>query len=270
MSPTLLGNTIARGPTGGDSQNFQKRTYRQANLDQAEPSSNLFEVISYGPNVPVPVASNSHETLSLKLIKEQLIPVRTPLVGFEEHVVHPEGMVTLTVTVGHHPCCRTILVNFVMVKAGSPYNLIMGRPTLNVFRAVYSTYHLSFKFSIPAGIAEQIEKPKRVETRDKVEDIPLDLSNPDQTVRVDIHLPDSLRRQMVDLLKEHRDIFVWATDEIQGVPHHFMVYELNINPQARSVEQKKRHFGPERSKAVGEEVDKLLPAKMIREVQYLT
>ena len=80
--------------------------------------------------------------------------MRTPLVGFGGHVVHPEGMVTLMVTVGHHPRCRTIPVNFIVVKIDSPYNLFMGRPTLNTLRAVYSTYHLSFKFSTSAGIAE--------------------------------------------------------------------------------------------------------------------
>ena len=58
----------------------------------------------------------------LKLTREQFTLVRTPLVGFGGHVVHPEWMVTLTVTVGRHPCCRTISVNFTVIKADSPYN----------------------------------------------------------------------------------------------------------------------------------------------------
>ncbi|XP_027108962.1 uncharacterized protein [Coffea arabica] len=185
--PKIAGiiNTIAEGPTGGDSQNSRKRTYRQANPDQAEPSSRLSEVISYGPSDPVPTASSSHETLvievltnnyivkkvyidpgssvdvmylrtfeSLKLVREHMTPVRTPLVGFGGHVVHSEGMVTLTVTLGHHPGCRTIPVNFVVVKADSPYNLLLGRPTLNALWAVYYTYHLRFKFPTSAGVAE--------------------------------------------------------------------------------------------------------------------
>ncbi|XP_027173900.1 uncharacterized protein LOC113773451 [Coffea eugenioides] len=262
--PNIAGviNTIAGGPMGGDSQNSRKRTYRQANPDQAESSSRLSEVISYGPTDPVPAASSSHEALvievltnnyivkkvyidpgssvdvmylrtfeSLKLAREHMTPVRTPLVGFGGHIVHPEGMVTLTVTVGHHPRCRTIPVNFVVVKADSPYNLLLGRPTLNALRAVYSTYHLSFKFSTPAGIAEvssdvcaarecylatlqaaststadvrsekrsnilsidcidpqQAEKIPRLETGDEVEEIPLDPTKPDRTIRVGTRL----------------------------------------------------------------------------------
>ena len=52
------------------------------------------------------------------------------------------------------------------------------------------------------------------------------------------------------------------------MPHHLMLHKLNVDPQARPVKQKRRHFGPECSKAVDEEVNKLLPMKMISEVQY--
>nr|XP_027067492.1 uncharacterized protein LOC113693114 [Coffea arabica] len=185
--PNIVGviNTISGGPTGGDSQNSRKRTYRQTSMEVAEPSFKLSEDITYGPRDPVPAASSNHETLvieiitnnyivkkvyvdpgssvdvlyyrtfeSLKLTREQFTPVRTPLVGFGGHVVHPEGMVTLMVTIGCHPRCRTVLVSFAVVKADSPYNMLIGRPTLNALRAVYSTYHLSFKFSTPAGVAE--------------------------------------------------------------------------------------------------------------------
>nr|XP_027088722.1 uncharacterized protein LOC113710074 [Coffea arabica] len=178
-------NTIAGGPTGGDSQNSRKRTYRQAGMEVAEPSSRLSEVITYSPSDPVPAASSNRETLvievlannyivkkvyvdpgssvdvlyyqtfeSLKLTREQLTLVRTPLVGFGGHVVHPEGMVSQMVTIGSHPRCRTVPVSFAVVKVDSPYNMLIGRPTLNALRVVYSTYHLSFKFSTPAGVAE--------------------------------------------------------------------------------------------------------------------
>ncbi|XP_027090458.2 uncharacterized protein [Coffea arabica] len=173
------------GPTGGDNQNSRKRTYRQAGLEAAEPSSKLSEVITYGPSDLVPTASSNHESLvieilinnyivkkvyvdpdrsvdvlyyqtfeRLKLTREQLTLVRTPLVGFEGHVVYPKGMVSLMVTVGRYPHCQTIRVSFAIVKADSLYNMLIGRPALNVLKVVYSTYHLSFKFSPPAGVAE--------------------------------------------------------------------------------------------------------------------
>nr|XP_027067568.1 uncharacterized protein LOC113693195 [Coffea arabica] len=166
----------------------------------------------------------------LKLTREQLAPVRTLLVGFGGHVVHSEGIVTLTVTVGRHPRCRTIPVNFVVVKADSPYNLLMGRPTLNALRVVYSTYHLSFKFSTPVGIVEvssddcaarecypailQAALTSTSEPRSErrsnilsIDCIDSQQSRPDQTIRIGIHLSHPLRGQMVDLLREYRDVF---------------------------------------------------------------
>ncbi|XP_027155690.1 uncharacterized protein LOC113780842 [Coffea eugenioides] len=345
--PNIAGviNTIAGGPTGGDSQNSRKRTYRQAGMEVAEPSSRLSEVITYGPTDPVPAASSNHEALvievltnnytvkkvyvdpessvdvlyyrtfeSLKLTREQLTPVRTLLVGFGGHVVHPEGMVSLMVTVGRHPRCRTIPVNFAVVKADSPYNMLIGRPTLNALRAVYSTYHLSFKFPTPAGVAEvssdvstarecylatiqaavtprtaskaeekrpavlskdcidpqKAGKPGRLEPGDEVEQVVLNEARPDQVVQVGAGLPSPLKEEMICLIKDHRDVFAWSADEVVGVPPELMVHQFNVNPQARPVKQKRRHFGPERSKAISDEVDKLLPAKMIHEVQYPT
>nr|XP_027063200.1 uncharacterized protein LOC113689656 [Coffea arabica] len=66
--PNIAGviNTIAGGPTGGDSQNSRKRTYRQAGMEVAESSSRLSEMITYGPHDPVPAASSNHETLVIE------------------------------------------------------------------------------------------------------------------------------------------------------------------------------------------------------------
>lgn len=45
-------------------------------------------------------------------------------------------------------------------------------------------------------------------------------------------------------------------------------HELNINPTFKPIRQKRRKLGPERSKAVNEEVDRLLEAGFITEVRY--
>ncbi|XP_027077104.1 uncharacterized protein [Coffea arabica] len=68
--PNIAGviNTIVGGPTGGDSQNSRKRTYRQVNSDQAEASSRVTETITYGPSDPVPTTSSSHEGLVIELL----------------------------------------------------------------------------------------------------------------------------------------------------------------------------------------------------------
>ena len=73
--PNIAGviNTIAGDSTEGDSQNSRKRTYMQANPDQAESSSRLFEVISYGPTDLVPTVSSSHEPLVIGVLTNNYI-----------------------------------------------------------------------------------------------------------------------------------------------------------------------------------------------------
>ena len=56
------------------------------------------------------------------------------------------GTISLPVVVGACPQQITKSVNFLGVDCSSSYNAIIGRPTLNSWKAVTSTYHLSVKF----------------------------------------------------------------------------------------------------------------------------
>ena len=68
--------------------------------------------------------------------------------------VQPIGIVTLPVVVGSYPQQVTKSVNFLVVDCSSSYNAIIGRPTLNSWKAVTSTYHLSIKFPTECGIGQ--------------------------------------------------------------------------------------------------------------------
>ena len=53
-----------------------------------------------------------------------------------------------------------------------------------------------------------------------------------------------------------------------GIDPAVITHRLNINLSFKPVKQKRRSFSPERQKAIDEEVNKLLQAKAIREVEY--
>ena len=53
-----------------------------------------------------------------------------------------------------------------------------------------------------------------------------------------------------------------------GVDPTVITHRLNVNPSFKLVKQKRRSFASKRQKAINEEVDKLLQAKAIREVEY--
>ena len=86
--------------------------------------------------------------------REQLISMNAPLVGFGGTRVLPLGAITLSVVVGDYPQQITKDVTFLAVDYSSAYNVILGRPTLNSWKAVTSTYHLMIKFPTDYGVGE--------------------------------------------------------------------------------------------------------------------
>ena len=86
--------------------------------------------------------------------RERLIPMNAPLVDFRGTRVLPLGVITLSIVVGDYPQQIAKNVTFLVVDCSSAYNAILGRPTLNSWKAVTSTYHLMIKFPTDYGVGE--------------------------------------------------------------------------------------------------------------------
>ncbi|XP_071940554.1 uncharacterized protein [Coffea arabica] len=258
--------------------------------------------ITFGPRDAVPLASGNHETIVIDLVTnnyrvkkvyvdqgsavdimfyrvfkelglrdDQLTSVQTPLVGFTGPPINPEGMITLMVTVGQAPKCRTIPVNFVVVKQQSSYNVFLGRPALNALRAIPSTLHLSVKFPTAGGIAEvHGDEAQQVSTQDEIEEFPLREDQPDQVVRIGALLPPAEKEGLKALLREYSQVFAWSVDDMPGIPTDLAVHHLDVDSRFKPVKQKKRSFAPERNEVIRQEVGKLLESKIILEVYYPT
>ncbi|KAL0435227.1 UNVERIFIED_CONTAM: hypothetical protein Sradi_0230600 [Sesamum radiatum] len=80
--------------------------------------------------------------------------IDTSLYGFAGEVVHPMSMISLPLTLGTFPFQKTCLLKFLVVDILSAYNVILGRPTLNAFRTIISTYHMKIKFPVNGGVRE--------------------------------------------------------------------------------------------------------------------
>ncbi|RRT81277.1 hypothetical protein B296_00001053 [Ensete ventricosum] len=77
----------------------------------------------------------------LGLTDKDLVTLTSTLTGFTGDFVSPLGATTIPVTFRGEPRSKTLMVSFIVVKLPSAYNAIIGRPTLNRFKAVISTYH---------------------------------------------------------------------------------------------------------------------------------
>ena len=54
-----------------------------------------------------------------------------------------------------------------------------------------------------------------------------------------------------------------------GVDPELITHKLNVDPNRKTIKQKKRSFAPERQEAIKQEVEKLLEAGFIEEIQFL-
>ncbi|XP_011069645.1 uncharacterized protein LOC105155468 [Sesamum indicum] len=167
-------HTISGGPTSRDSARARKKYARESKWKHGELMMHVEkqENIVFGDedlssdmldqNDPMVLIDNgssvdiifSDVLRKMDLGGVRLKPVRTPLVGFGGNEVIPEGVIELPMSLGEEPKRKTCMVPFLVVDSPFTYNVVLGRPRLNKFRAVVSTFHLKMKFPTPQGIGE--------------------------------------------------------------------------------------------------------------------
>lgn len=172
--------------------------------------------------------------------QDKLKPFQTPLVGFTSDRLLPLGTICLPITTGTREYQTTWAIDFLVVDCPSTYNTILGRPGLNRFKAITSTYHLLMRFPTEKGIGEvrgdqviarecymaslngepssskenmSIEglenrgKKTQMAAEGDLEDIILNTSIPDRTTRVGVDLPNEYRTRLGNFLVKNRDVF---------------------------------------------------------------
>ena len=103
---------------------------------------------------------------------------------------------------------------------------------------------------------------------ERLEEIPLDSSRLDKTMRIGILASPTVRLAFVAFLKKNQDVFAWSHEDMPGIDPSVMVHRLNVSPSFPPVRQKKRVFTQERDQTIVEDVGKLQEAGFIREVYY--
>uniref|UniRef100_A0A2N9F1B5 Uncharacterized protein n=1 Tax=Fagus sylvatica TaxID=28930 RepID=A0A2N9F1B5_FAGSY len=187
----------------------------------------------------------------MKIDKDKLQPIETPLVGFAGTSIYPLGMVTLQIVAGTHP-------KQAMKKREMKGDQAMAREcyltTVNA-EQVHQTLIME-------------ERQNVAEPTEELEEIVLIEGDEKKTTRIGTSMAKEIRASVVSFLRENADVFAWSHDDMPGISTEVISHKLNVNPSTPPVKQKRRVFAPERNTAVMEEVDKLLKAGFIREVYY--
>ena len=188
--------------------------------------------------------------------KERLIPTNASLVEFGGTRVLPLGAVTLSVVVGDYPQQITKDVTFLVVDCSSAYNAILGRPTLNSWKAVTSTYHLMIKFPTDYEVGElrgnqvaahkcyvammemddhlqamSIEEYRMMtEPVEELEDVFLDDSNHEWKTKIRTLASPAICQALATFLRSNQDVFAWSQEDMPGIDPSVMVHRLNVSP----------------------------------------
>ncbi|GJX52260.1 reverse transcriptase domain-containing protein [Tanacetum coccineum] len=109
---------------------------------------------------------------------------------------------------------------------------------------------------------------KEAEVRHENFKVALHPNFPNQEVATGGTLSAKGRMKLCSLLKKNLDIFTWQPSDMTGVPRSVAEHRLNIREGNPPVRQKKRGQTLERARAIQVEVQKLVEARIMREVYY--
>ena len=149
-------------------------------------------------------------------------------------------------------------LDFLVVDCPFLYNVIIGRPTLNRWKATMSTYCLKVKFPIKNGIGEvkgdqvlarecyqavlaakenhtwmieekEDEKVAALETMELVDGEPM------KTTKVRTTMSSNTKKKLVQFLKENLDIFAWNHEDMLGISPWIIQHKLDVDPEKKPV-----------------------------------
>uniref|UniRef100_A0A2N9GE01 Integrase catalytic domain-containing protein n=1 Tax=Fagus sylvatica TaxID=28930 RepID=A0A2N9GE01_FAGSY len=173
----------------------------------------------------------------LGLKQSDLQSYDAPLFGFSGESTQPMGRITLTVHTGP----ISLETEFIVIKL------------------LPSSASWPPSSRIPQGLSRkgkwQHNAPKAY--REKYFKIDRELSPVDRT-------------ELIDFLTNNVDVFAWDPYEVPGVDPNYIEHRLNIDPHSKPMQQKARRSAPVHAEAVQKEVERLLQAGAIREIQYPT
>nr|AAT81681.1 putative retrotransposon protein [Oryza sativa Japonica Group] len=233
------------------------------------------------------------------LTTQALTPAPTSLRGFGGEAVQVLGQAQLIVAFGTGENRREEQVLFDVVDIPYNYNAIFGRATLNKFEVISHHNYLKLKMSGPAGVivikglhpsaaskgdlaiinkavhnveAEPHDRAKHVPKpapHGKIIKMQIDDADPIKLVSLGGgDMGEEEAKNILEVLKKNIDIFAWGPDEVGGVSADLIMHHLAVKPDAKPRKQKLCKMSADRQEAAKAEVQKLLKAGVIQEIDH--
>ncbi|XP_076943274.1 uncharacterized protein LOC143613463 [Bidens hawaiensis] len=217
--------------------------------------------------------------------RRRLTPVNASIVGFNQSVEYPLGQLTFPVELSDGVHSPTEDVDFLVMETPHPhFDIILGREAIGDFNANPSTTHGILGVPTPTWIAmihankecnmaERKTPPQKMSKTCKereVEKWVLNKEFPKQSITIGPTISEEARAALKRLLIKSIDVFAWTPTDMTGVPRSKAEHELKVNSAFIPVVQKRRKMGPDQAKACDEQIQQLVDAGIIPEIQYQT
>ncbi|KAI3732604.1 hypothetical protein L1987_63810 [Smallanthus sonchifolius] len=200
---------------------------------------------------------------------------------------HHDGLV-ITLYVANH------FIRRILIDGGSSVNIIqhvvlkrMGIPESKIISKsavlTLDTRHESGTLDLPPmcqdayslGSSEDQQGSARcrrldvLEAREQdVKELSLSPEDPDVKVLIGTSIPEDIEQSLIRLLKSRTSTFAWKHEDMTCISKDVITHKLGIDNSFRPIHQKRRNFAQERNTVIQEEVERLLKARMIKEVKF--
>jgi hypothetical protein len=109
---------------------------------------------------------------------------------------------------------------------------------------------------------------ERMKAVDVTKTVPLCADVPSRTVMIGAEVSIEDEGKLLQFLRNNQDVFAWSKSDLTGVHRSVIEHALNTDPKVKSKLHRQRPMSGDRVKYAEAEVQKLLDARIIREVQY--
>jgi hypothetical protein len=109
---------------------------------------------------------------------------------------------------------------------------------------------------------------ERMKAVDDTRTDPLCADVPSRTVMIGTEVSTEEEDQLLQFLHQNQDVFAWSKSDLTGVHRSVIEHAPNTNPKVKPKLQRQQPMSDDRVKSAEAEVQKLLDARIIREVQY--
>ena len=197
--------------------------------------------------------------------REKLEPVNAHLLGFSGEKILPLWSIQLVLTLGDPSCQATTTIKFLIMDAPSAYNMLLGKPSLNVIRTIPSFYHMVVKSSSENGVRmvrgdqriarecyltsmkqkavdsihmDELDMRDELNTRpmplEKLEPVQLD-DQPEHLAYIGSKLAEDVKDLLIRFLKQNVEVYSWKQEDMGGIDPEVVTHKLNVTPSFKPI-----------------------------------